>query len=214
MGERYDNFKEEMYYATNAIGNWYKDGDNRFAFWLITIVTCVATCFVYTGVALALRTADHAVSGTLYLTVKQGNPCLAETGLIRDYAPAPCYEDKLDHPPQHTERANAAAAFPKNSPPVYDPPCVRDKLPGCTDKIYSKRLVEGLVGTVTFNSDEKATADDHLQPDYTEVKFDSEYDSVEPPNSEKFCGNVLHKFTPGKKIKMVINESKQSDYNG
>jgi hypothetical protein len=106
----------------------------------------------------------------------------------------------------------AEAPKPK---PVYDPPCAlaNRNAYGCVDQVYGKRLVVGVVDTVTFYNDEEQVADGHLQPDYTEVKFtysDDEY----PPDPEKFCGNTLDKFTPGSKIRMVINESKQSDYNG
>ena len=217
-----DNLKEEIAYPFVMARQWYEASeDNRTAFWLTTIATCVVTCIFYTAAGLGLRAVVRAVSDNTEIVVVSGNPCINPKGLVKSYAPAACYEDKNPHPVinPRTVEPSATTATPQLKRQAnggfYDPPCgPKSDAHACTDQIYSKRLVEGEIYTATFNGDEKRVDDDHLQPDYTEVQFLSLIDDQEAPPNEKFCGNVLDKFTPGKKFKMVINESKQSDYNG
>jgi hypothetical protein len=219
MAEWWDDFKEEMAWPFVQARNWYEESsDNQTAFWLTTIATCVLTCIIYTGVGLGLRAAVRALSNDATITVVSGNPCLTNKGLVREFAPAPCYDSGHKHevvmPAATEQETHTGHEGVEKAYAVYNPPCKKDGLLGCSDQIYGKRLVDGIVDTVTFNTDEKQTQDNHLQPDYTEVKFLSEHTDEEPPNSEKFCGNVLNRFTPGRRFKMVINESKQADYNG
>ena len=230
MGERWDNLKEEIYWPISQISKWWEESDNRFATWAIVISTSVAALIVYGTVFFGGRAAISYLMEETTITVESSNPCLTNKGLTKSYAPPACYEDKLSHPPKYPTTSSAAETMLNSSKPqtaaVYDPPCApsvtflpRGTVPagkavGCNDQIYSKRLVEGEIYTATFNGDEKLVDDDHLKPDYTEVQFLALQDDMEAPPNEKFCGNVLDKFTPGKKFRMVINESKQSDYNG
>lgn len=210
-----DDMKQEIAYARNAIDNWWSDEDNEFATWLIAGTTAVVALCVYGGLFFGGRAAFMALTEETTITVVNGNRCLTNKGLVKALAPAECYESGAAH--QLVPRQNDASFFPpsgKPADPVYNPPCFKDGKPGCTDQIYAKRLVEGEIFTATFNSDEKTVTNDHLQPDFTEVKFLALLDDQVAPDNEKFCGNVLNRFTPGKKFRMVINESKQSDYNG
>jgi hypothetical protein len=218
MAEWWDNLKEEIYWPYNQARNWFEIDDNRFGAAVIAITTAVLALFIYFPVFFGGRRVLNALNEETTITVVSGNPCLTEKGLVKTYAPPPCYVDKMKHelvetpkPIETLFRNNDESVTPSEN--AYNPPCKKDGLPGCTDQIYSKRLVEGEIFTATFNSDEKQESDGHLQPDYTEVAFLS-LDDSERPNNEKFCGNVLDHFTPGRKFKMVINESKQSDYNG
>jgi len=210
MGQRWDNFKEEMAWPYVQITNWFAIEDNQEAAYWIAGATAFVALLVYSGLFFGGRAAVNAFNDEV--TIAISDQCVNAKGLVAIDAPSTCFAPK---PPAPAPRWTPAAETPQKqkAKAPYDPPCVKDKLPGCTDQIYGKRLVEGLVDTVTFKTDDEQMSDDHLQPDSTEVRF-AEYDDQEPPSSEKFCGNVLHKFTPGKKIKMVINESKQSDYNG
>jgi hypothetical protein len=222
MGERWDNLKQEMAWPYVQAMNWYeRSEDNRVAFWLTTIATCIVTVIFYTGAGLGLRAIVRAVSDDTTITVVSGNPCLNEKGLVKAWAPSSCYVDGLARtavqPKTEDERITAmtrnndASVTPTN-PGAYNPPCVKDGLPGCTDKVYGKRLLTGVIDTVTFNSDEAQVSDGHLQPDYTEITFVTS--DQEDARKEKFCGNVLDLYTPGRKLKIVLNESKQADYNG
>ena len=209
-----DNLREELAWPYVQARNWLENEDNRTAVFIIALITAVVAFFLYFGVFFGGRAAVSALKEETMITVVSGNPCLTNKGLVKAYAPPPCYEDKLSHPPKFPTTSSPAETVlngsKPESAPVYDPPCFK---PGCSDQIYSKRLVEGEIYTATFNSDKRLTDDDHLQPDYTSVEFLGLGDDEERPNPEKFCGNVLDHFTPGKKFRMVINESKQADYN-
>jgi len=218
MGERWDSVKFEFGYAVNAVTNWYNDGDNAGATWVIVVATAIVAFFLYFGVFFGGRAALFALSDQTMITIADGNPCLTNNGLIKAWAPAECYLDKKSRTLQASVSPSPAEQMLNNAKPadpIYRPPCgPKSDSVSCTDQVYSKRLVEGEIFTATFNGDEKQINEGHLQPDYTEVKFLALLDDEEAPNNEKFCGNVLDKFTPGKKFHMVISESKQSDYNG
>jgi hypothetical protein len=80
--------------------------------------------------------------------------------------------------------------------------------------VYKKIRIEGEIDTVEFNGDEPfVDNENHLEPDFTEVMYFPPEDDSEEQKAE-FCGNVLDKFTPGKKIDMVVSVTKMSDYNG
>jgi hypothetical protein len=219
MGERWDNFREEMYYPVSVARDWWENEDNVTATRLIAGITAVIALLVYGGLFFGGKAIVRALSDDATITVVggnvDGNPCLTQKGLVKTYAPAACYEDKNPHPmviPPHAGSTSKPAT--PTAETTYNPPCgPKSDAHSCADQIYAKRLLEGEIGVVTFHSDEKTVVDGHLQPDYTEVQFYALHEDEEVPN-EKFCGNVLGKFTPGKKFKMVINESKQSDYNG
>jgi hypothetical protein len=219
-----DNLKQEIAYPFVKFQQWYEnDEDNRLVFWATTVAACVVTCIFYTAAGLGLRAVVRAVSDDTTITVVSGNPCLNEKGLVKAWAPSSCYVDGLARtavqPKTEDERITAmtrnndASVTPTNDN-AYNPPCVKDGLPGCTDKVYGKRMVSGIIVSTTLHDDEKLTDDNHLQPDYTEVEIDpcngGECENVK----EKFCGNVLDQFTPGHKIRQVISESKQNDYDG
>lgn len=221
-----DDLKEEIAWPFVQAKNWYdQTEDNRIAVWVTVTFTALLALFVYGGVFFGGRAIVRAVSDDATITVVSGNPCLNEKGLIKAWAPAVCYADKLERTTKYpaattsdaavTEmtRNNDASVTPK-SDNAYNPPCKKDGLPGCSDSIYGKRLVSGTVYVTTLHNDEKLTEEGHLQPDYTEVEVDpcngDSCDNV----TEKLCGNVLDQYIPGHKIKLVLNESKQADYNG
>ena len=136
--------------------------------------------------------------------------CLSKKGLVRYGASSFCYD----------ESTKPREVAPENQPkkilaqPVYDPPCgPKSDAHFCADRVYSKSQIKGSIDTVTFNGDAPIVEDDHLRPDYTEVSYLPPWDDAEE-QTEKFCGNVMDLFTPGKNLNMVLQETKQSDYNG
>lgn len=225
MGERWDNFLEEIAWPYIQAKRWYESGDNRWATWALIISTAVLALITYGSLFFGGRAIIRAVSNDTTITVVAGNPCINAKGLVKAFAPAICYEDKNPHPvinpttreesrlPSMTIRNNDATISSPNDV-AYNPPCKKDGLPGCSDSIYGKRLLSGTVYVTNLHNDERLTVDGHLQPDYTEVEVDPcNGDSCENVK-EKFCGDVLDWFVPGKRIHVVLNESKQADYNG
>lgn len=127
--------------------------------------------------------------------------------------------DKTQKPIVSTA-SNAAPTPVKIAPapepdPVYDPPCG----PGsdahfCTAPTYKKWRIHGTIWTVEFKGESPfVDKDNHLEPDYTEVKYYPPWDGAKEETVE-FCGNVLDKFVPGKQVDLIANDSKMSDYNG
>jgi hypothetical protein len=208
----FSDWKEELAYAKRSISEWYGNYDNRVAAWIIVTVTAVVALVVYGTLFFGGRAAYYGLTEQTVIAIDNDSLCLTTTGKVRRDALPACFDGP--NPAVLKQQSASENGQVNANQAVYDPPCVRDGKPGCSDKITGKRLIEGLVGTVTYNSDEKTVDKDHLQPDYTEIKFYAEYDDQQPPDNEKFCGNMLHRFTPGQKIKFVINESKQADYNG
>lgn len=218
-----DNLKEEIAWPYVQAKNWLASADNQTGMWITVIVTAVAALFVYGGLFFGGRAIARAVSDDAIITVVSDNPCLTGKGLVKEWAPPACYDSGHKHviaaTPSEDERITAmtrnndATTVPK-SEQVYNPPCKKDGLPGCTDIIYGKRLLSGIIVTTTFHNDELLTGDGHLQPDYTEIEIDpcngDSCDNVK----EKLCGNVLDDYIPGHKLKLVLNESKQADYDG
>jgi hypothetical protein len=115
-------------------------------------------------------------------------------------------------PVKNTSAPVAAAPEPD---PVYDPPCG----PGsdahfCTAPTYKKWRIHGTIWTVEYKGETPfVDKENHLEPDYTEVHYYPPWDGAKEETVE-FCGNVLDKFTPGKQIDLIANDSKMSDYNG
>lgn len=96
---------------------------------------------------------------------------------------------------------------------AYEPPCAAGSGPhGCNDRVYGKRLKDGQVWKVTFWGKEASSDKGHWVPDYTRVEFYNDGDEEIQP--EDFCGNMLERFTPGQRVKMILKESDLSEYNG
>jgi hypothetical protein len=218
-----DNLKEEIAWPYVQARNWFQTDDNVEAAWIIAIATAVVALFVYGGLFFGGRAIVRAVSTDKTITVVSGNPCLNEKGLVKAWAPSSCYVDGLARtavqPKTEDERVTAMTrnndlSVTPTNPDAYNPPCKKDGLPGCSDSIYGKRLLSGIIVTTTFHNDEKVTDGEHLQPDYTEVEIDPCNGDDCENVKEKFCGNVLDQYIPGRRLKLVLNESKQADYNG
>lgn len=97
---------------------------------------------------------------------------------------------------------------------VYDPPTNK--------QVYKKFMVEGEIVTVEFDSHEPYISDaekdehhnpKHYMPDFTRVTYDPPWDDAKEATYD-FCGNQLALFTPGRKLKIQIEESDYGDYNG
>lgn len=170
----------------DRISEWVDDEENWRMCKLIIVTTVIATTLIY---ALAAGTVSM-ISGM--------NKKKSEATLHINYRP------------------ESVAKPPAPVTPVYVPPCAKDARSGCGDRVYGKRLLEGIVDTVTFHSSESALStgnDQHLQPDFTEVTLAPADDQAQEL-TEKFCGNVLDQFNPGQSVKRIIKESVLSDYNG
>jgi hypothetical protein len=218
MAEWWDNLKEEIYWPIAQIEKWWGLEENQTATWLIVGTTAILALFVYGGLFFGGRRVINALNEDVTITVNE--QCVNAKGLLVVNAPSSCFAPKPTPPaPRYTPAQEQPQTIRNNDATIsspndvaYNPPCVKDGLSGCTDKVYGKRLLTGVIDTVTFNSDERQEADGHLQPDYTEITFVTS--DQEDTRKEKFCGNVLDLYTPGRKLKMVLNESKQADYNG
>ena len=190
--------------------DWFEDFQNRSVAIVIAVVVGLLTLIACVSVYAMGRILYYGLTSQTTLTIAKDNPCITPNGLVRRYAPSNCYEDKQAHVvPQRA--VSVEPVTPQRHDNTYEPPCFK---PGCSDKITGKRMVEGEVYTTEFIDDKTNDAGDHLQPDYTNVSFLALHDDEERPDDERFCGNVLDKFTPGQRVRMVINESKQAEYNG
>jgi hypothetical protein len=120
---------------------------------------------------------------------------------------------KLSRAPVSTASFLSAPTVIPVEPSIrYDPP--RD------NRTYRKYLIQGMIDAVTFFGDTPSTGSENKDknlykryvPDYTTVQYWPSWDNA-TLQKNYFCGNELSRFTPGEKIKMVLQDSKLSDYN-
>jgi hypothetical protein len=103
-------------------------------------------------------------------------------------------------------------------PPVAkpEPEKVYTYAPPVPEIPHAKKIVEGVVWTVKWNGNDPAIGVDkektHYQPDNTEVET-YEPGTDDKPEYTYFCGDALARFTPGKRIRMILEDTNVSDYN-
>jgi hypothetical protein len=100
-----------------------------------------------------------------------------------------------------------------------DPPKVYDYNPPAIEVEYRKEYIEGEIETVKWNGDgpysEEKLGDKplpHYVPDWTDITYLPPGDDVRE-ETVQFCGNVLNKFDPHTKIKMILHATNVGDYN-
>lgn len=113
----------------------------------------------------------------------------------------------------------ATQQAPEEQKTAPDPPKVYDYNPPPIEVEYRKEFAEGEIEEVKFNGAGPYTEDKlndkqnyHYVPDWTDVVY-------LPPGDDsrevtlQFCGNVLNKFDPHTKIKMMLHATNVGDYN-
>lgn len=117
-----------------------------------------------------------------------------------------------------TTQASTQQAPEKEKTQPADPPKVYDYNPPPIEVEYRKDFAEGVIDSVKFNGDGPYSEDKlgdkinyHYVPDWTDVVY-------LPTGADRFvtlqfCGNVLNKFDPNTKIKMMLHATNVGDYN-
>jgi hypothetical protein len=105
------------------------------------------------------------------------------------------------------------------APAQVDPPKVYDYNPPAIEVEYRKDFAEGEIQEVKFNGDGPYTEEKlldkplpHYVPDWTDVTYLPPWDDAQEVTLQ-FCGNVLNKFDPHTKIKMILHATNVGDYN-
>jgi hypothetical protein len=119
----------------------------------------------------------------------------------------------IDRKKETEQKKQVAELTPPKKYYAYDPPCAAGSTPhACGDRIWGKRLKDAKVWKVTWYGKSASSDKGHWVPDYTRVEFYNEGDEQVQP--EDFCGNLLDRFAPGQRVRRIIKESDQSEYNG
>lgn len=100
-----------------------------------------------------------------------------------------------------------------------DPPKVYDYNPPAIEVEYRKEYIEGEIEVVKFNGNGPYTEDKladkpllHYVPDWTDITYLPPGDDTRE-ETVQFCGNVLNKYDPHQKIKMILHATNVGDYN-
>ncbi len=107
---------------------------------------------------------------------------------------------------------------PAPAPPA-DPPKVYDYNPPAIEVEYRKEYIEGEIEVVKYNNDGPYTEEKlgdklipHYVPDWTDIIYLPPGDDTRE-ETVQFCGNVLNKYDPHQKIKMILHATNVGDYN-
>src|SRR5271167_2875839 len=118
-----------------------------------------------------------------------------------------------------TAQAMGARLVPPASQTPADPPKIYDYNPPAVEVEYRKEYIEGEIEVVKWNGDGPYTEEKlgdkvlpHYVPDWTDVVYLPPGDDTREETIQ-FCGNVLNKFDPHTKIKMMLHATNVGDYN-
>src|SRR5271168_5400583 len=125
----------------------------------------------------------------------------------------------LDKAADAAHEVKIQQAAPSDPPAPVDPPKIYDYNPPAVEVEYRKEYIEGEIEVVKWNGDGPYTEDKlldkpllHYVPDWTDVVYLPPGDDTREETIQ-FCGNVLNKFDPHTKIKMMLHATNVGDYN-